>query len=192
MNIILKGQRDLEKKLRQAKGAVSRGTVRSINKTATKVRTQAAKKIGQEVTLKAGYIKKKLEVKKASKNKEYAVVFATKRGVLLSHFNNRQLQRKAKQGGKKNAGISVKVGRNKPRKKMRGAFYLKLKGSGVVGIAIRNKGAKGRNNFEVKHAPSVSQIWNNIKDDMKPDVREWFYKTAQHEIDRELKKVGFK
>lgn len=191
MNIILKGQKDLEKKLRKVKGAISKGTVRSINNTAKKVKTQAAKQIGQEVVLTAGYIKKKLQITKARRNKEFAVIFATKRGILLSRFSNKQLTRKAKQGGKKNAGISVKVGRKQPRKKMRGAFYIRLKGSSVTGIAIRKKGAKGRNNFKVIHGPSVSQVWNNIKVNMEQDIQSWYYDIARHEIGRELKKIGF-
>lgn len=191
MNIILKGQRDLEKKLRKAKTAISKGTVRSINRTATKVRTQASKKIGQEVALKAGYIKDKLKITKASRNKEYAIVFATKRGVLLSRFAPKQLLKKAKQGGKKYAGISIKVGRKKPRKKMRGAFLIKLKNSNTMGVAYRKKGAKGRKNYEVLHGPSVSQVWDNVKDNMKKDIQDWYYKTATHEIGRELKKIGF-
>lgn len=191
MNILLKGQKDLEKKLKKVKGAISKGTVRAINKTATKVRTQSAKKIGQEVALKSGYIKSKLQITKATRNKEFAVISAAKRGILLSRFSNRQLTRKAKQGGKKNAGISVKVGRKKPRTKLRGAFYIKLKGSGITGIAIRKRGAKGRSNFKILHGPSVSQVWDNVKEEMRKDIQGWFYDTAKHEIDRELKKIGF-
>lgn len=191
MNIILKGQKDLERKLKKMKGAISKGTVRAINKTASKVKTQAAKQIGQEVVLKASYIKKKLQITKATRNKEFAVIFATKRGILLSRFSNKQLTRKAKQGGKKNAGISVKVGRKKSRKKMRGAFYIRLKGSGATGIAIRKKGAKGRNNFKIMHGPSVSQVWDNVKDNMEEDIKSWYYDIARHEIGRELKKIGF-
>ncbi len=190
MIVSFKASKNLEKKLKQFEKAIIVAQTRAINKTAKKVKTQAAKKIGSQVALKAGYIKSKLQIIKANNKKDHAVIFATSRGVLLSRYSNSQLRRKSKiTGKKKSAGISVKVKRSGSRKKMRGAFYIRLKSSGVIGIAVRQKGHKGRDNYKVIHGPSVSQVWNGVRDDIKQDAQAWFYQIAKHEFKRELRKI---
>lgn len=190
MKISLRTSKNLDRKLKRFEKAVITAQTRSLNKTAKKVRTQAAKEIGSQVALKAGYIKTKLQIIKANKNNDHAVVFTTSRGVLLSRYSNSQLRRKSKiTGNKKSAGISVKVKKSGKRKKMRGAFYIKLKNSGVTGIAVRKKGAKGKDNYKVVHGPSVSQVWDSVRGDIKHDAQSWLYDTTKHELDRELRKI---
>ena len=54
-----------------------------------------------------------------------------------------------------------------------------------------NTAIKMANNYKVLHGPSVSQVWNNIRVNMKQDIETWYYDIARHEISRELKKIGF-
>jgi len=188
MNIILKGQKELEKKLKKYQGAITKGEVRALNKTANKAKTQAAKRIKQEIILPAKYVKSKLHINKAHKNKLYAKIEANKRGIQLRRFFVKQLVKKGKTVPEKPGGIAVKVKRGK-MKRMPGAFLIKLKGNNGYGIAMREKGAKGRKNYKVLHGPSVSQVFDQVRPDIQPEIRKTLKRNMQHEIKYSLSKI---
>lgn len=180
-------------------GATSRKAARlAINDSARWGRSQGSKEIRRQVNLKASYVNKHLEVsKKASDKSLAAVISATKRPVLLNRYGAKQLTRKAKgsarskgdplrgiPAGRKSAGISVKVKARGSRKKMRGAFFVPLKGSGVMGLATRT-GPK-RDDYEVHYGPSVDQVWRSVRDDISPEVEARLAREFQRQLKRLL------
>jgi hypothetical protein len=184
MNIILKGQKQLEKKLNKIQTAVKKGEVRALNKTATKAKTQATKAIGKQIILPAKYIKSKLWISKANKNKPYAKIEAQKRGIQLRRFYAKHLHKKGKP-----AGIAVKVKRRGRQKKIPGGFLIKLKRNNGYGIAMRKKGAKGRNNYKVLYGPSPSQVFDQVRPEIEPEIRKTLKRNMQHEIQYAVSKI---
>ena len=148
--------------LLQRFGRVNRKAAKlAINDTARKLRVRGSREIRGQVNLKAAYVNKNLKVsQKASATSLRAVISAKRRPVLLTRYGAKQLTRKAKHPesskgdplrgippGRKAAGVSVRVKKGGPRKKMRGAFFIPLIG-GAMGVAVRTgpgkEGLQGR------------------------------------------------
>ena len=165
LNGLKLAQAALKKTARQIRAAERS----ALNKTAIQTKKLASKAIRAEVSLPLAYInsnkkkkgkESKLLISKSTAKNRKAIVYAKQRGTLLSRFKNRQLKKKGK-----NAGISVKV--KNQWKKMRGAFFAKLKNGEIV-IAIQEKpvsySIKTRNiRIKVLHGPSVSQVYKNVR-----------------------------
>lgn len=155
--------RDLNANARQ----ISVATARGINKVASKAQTAANKKIREQVALPAAYVKGKLTLRKASADRPEATISAAKRGVLLSRFKH--------SATKKGVRVTVKPGQSKL---IIGAFLLRLRagttdGAGALGIAARQRTAGGRvprYPIEVFHGPSVSQVYDDTRQQIKPDI----------------------
>ncbi|WP_435102356.1 phage tail protein [Arhodomonas sp. AD133] len=179
-------------------GSVSRKAARlAINDTARRMRTAGSKAIREQVNLKAKYVNDRLRItEKATDDSPFAIISGRRRETRLDRYGAKQLTRKAKHpsrsegdplrgipAGKKAAGISVKVKRGGPRKKMRGAFFIPLKDSGGLGVATRT--GKGKNAYEVEHGPSVHQVWRDVREDLAPEAEE----RLNSEFQRQLKRL---
>lgn len=133
---------------------------KAINRAAAQTRTQAARNIRAEVKLPAAYVNKHLTVAaKANSNRLQATIRATRRPVLLSRFGARQITKSGK-----NTGVSVHVSAAGGRKRMPGAFLIRLRGGNGMGIAARV--GKGRDAYEIKYGPSVDQVFRNTREDL--------------------------
>lgn len=162
----------------------------AINRTAKLVRTStklpgggANQRIRKQVNLKSAYINENLKLNPATRSKPSASISIPSRGLLITRFvtdasiatDKKVSWVKAPETPEK--GIKVKIkplgaasvfegtkGKNLPP--MQGKpFYLKLKSSGAIGIARRIAGSR---KVHVFHGPSLSQVFDGVKDEMAP------------------------
>jgi len=147
----------------------------AINKAAPKVRTMASSAIRSQVRLKAAYVKGKLTITKATRLKLSGAIRADSRGLLLSKFST-----DTKVSGDKIGwilpppmpaqGIKVKVKPSGPSKPLSSDhFYMVLPNSHALAIVRRRAtpGPKG-GKIDVLYGPSVSQVFNTVRDDVLP------------------------
>lgn len=132
--------------------------------------------IGGQVALSKQYIGRHLRVLPTAQKGDYweAGVQATRRGVLLSRFENRGLRVPKKhprrgKGSTKHGGVTgmVKPGRRYTEPKF---FFIGLRGSGAKGIAVRT--GQGRDAYKVLHGPSVSQVFQSVRNDIAPELQD--------------------
>jgi len=160
----------------QARGAM----VRSINAVAEETRQLAIEEILKQVALSASYVKQRLQiVKRASTDDPTAIISARVRPTQLLRYQGKQLYTKAKLPGKRRlAGVSVQVkssARGGYPKVITNGWIIKLKAGrrkesigGNLGIATRE--GPGRNNYRIRYAPSVDQVWSKVRDDVKDRI----------------------
>ena len=148
-----------------------------LSETSKFAREQSVSRISSQVALSRSYVARHLRVfPPIQKGKSWeAGVQATKRGVLLSRFENRGIRVPKKHPGRgkgstKHGGIRGKV---KPGSSYAapGFFYVPgLRGSGALGIAVRT--GKGRDDYKVLHGPSVSQVFQTVRNDLSPELKD--------------------
>lgn len=172
---------------------------RVLNKTATKGRTEASKAIRKEVKLSASYVRERLKISKANYRNLQSKVLTPSRGILLSRFSTQANIRSEniswiKPPPNPPRGIKVKVSPNDGAKVITGdsettgkPFYLALP-NGRLGIAARRKtpGPKG-GRLKVFHGPSLSQVFNNIKEDLGEPLAEYQEEQTLKQIDAILR-----
>lgn len=156
--------RDYDKHLRTA-----------LNQSADEIRTEAIAGICAQIALPRSYVERNLFIKKrATINNPEAIIAGVYRPVLLTRYTARQRYTRAKTVTRKHAGVSVRVKAGGSRKTLRGAFFIELK-NGALGVAVRT--GKERGDYDVKHGPSVDQLWQayiNDNPDKMADVMETF------------------
>jgi len=160
-----------------------------INKAGPPIRTKASKEIRSQVRLKAAYVKDRLKLTKATRQKLEGRIQAPSRGLLLSRYST-----DTQVSGDKVSwlrpppiparGIKVKVKPSGPVKTMgKEWFYMVLRGSGRIGIVKRRTDTdridrrfrattlqKGK--YDVAYGPSLSQVFTDVKDDILPEASE--------------------
>jgi hypothetical protein len=158
----------------RARGAL----VRSINMVAEETRNLAIEEITKQVALTPGYVRYRLEIiKKASGDDPTAIISARVRPTQLLRYQGKQLYTKAKLPGKRRlAGVSVQVkssARGGYPKVITNGWIIKLKAGrskdsigSNLGIATRE--GPGRDNYRIRYAPSVDQVWSDVREDVKP------------------------
>jgi hypothetical protein len=153
----------------------------AINEAGKEVKTASSQAIRASINLKAAYVKGKLGFKRATNSNLSGKITTPSRGILMTRFSTDPLIANAekvswvKPPAIPARGIRVKVktnsravrfygtkGDNLPE--MEGApFYMVLKNSRALGIARRIKGSR---KVHVFHGPSVSQVFNRVKDEV--------------------------
>ena len=149
----------------------------AINRAAPKVRTKASQAIRGQVRLKAAYVNGELTIRKASRSKLSGAISAPSRGLLLSKYSTDAQVSSEKISWLKppNAparGIKVKVKPTGPSKPMGSAFfYMVLPKSRALAIVRRRDtpGPQG-GKIDVAYAPSLSQVFNTVRDDVLPEA----------------------
>lgn len=150
----------------------------AINKAAPKIKTAASRAIREQVSLKASYVNDRLTFRRATRKDLTGAISTPSRGLLLSRFSTEPgiaaenvswiKPPPAPFGGHyvkiKPGGAAKKIGRgdagnSKP-------FYIVLKGSRALGIARRTVDG----NIDVLHGPSLSQVFNTVRDDVTPQA----------------------
>lgn len=165
----------------------------AINRTAPTIRTKASKAIRTQVRLKAAYVNGKLSIKKATRKKLSGAIRAEPRGVLLSKYSAGAQVSSEKIGWilpppNPPGGIKVKIKprgstqsvEGKPGEITGKAFYMVLPSSRALAIAGRKPGG----GIKIFHAPSVSQVFYTVRDDVLPEASD----TLQSEL---LKAMNF-
>lgn len=156
----------------------------AINKTGRPVRTRSSQKIREQVRLKAGYVNERLKFVKATRRKLEGRIQAPSRGLLLSRYSTKPLISGDRVSWIKPPpvpprGIRVKVKPSGSPKTVTGGpkidgkpFYLVLR-NGRLAIAGRRRSAGPQGGtLDVLHAPSLSQVFTDVKDDVSPFASE--------------------
>lgn len=152
---------------------------RSLNKTANKAKTLAAVKIRQQVNLKSAYVKSKLTVHRATYSNLSARLSAEKRGVLMTRYPYTLLRR---------GGATVKIKPTGPRKELPGAFLVNLRAGDRIVQALAWRDPKGgvyrtgNAKIIVPYSPSVSQVFNTVRDDINDELGDYLLTTAESEL----------
>lgn len=149
----------------------------AINKAGPKVKTAAGRAIREQVSLKAAYVNERLTFKRATRKDLSGAIGTPSRGLLLSRFaTDPNVANESiawiKPPPNPYGGHYVKVKPDEPEKKIGSGgdskpFYIVLKGSRALGIARR----KADGAIDVLHGPSLSQVFNTVRDDVLPAAR---------------------
>lgn len=159
----------------------------AINKAAPKIKTLASRAIREQVRLRAVYVGARLTLTKATKSRLSAAIGTPSRGTLMTRYSTDNtvalgvdrfnwispppipangIKIAIKQsGGAKNA---PRFSGNKP-------FYMVLKKSHALGIVARlSTPGKQGGRFKVFNSPSISQVFNTVRDDILPAAGQEF------------------
>ena len=149
----------------------------AINRAAPKVRTKANSAIRTQVRLTAAYVRDRLTITKATRQKLSGAIQTPSRGLLLSKFSTDTQVSSEKitwliPPPTPARGIRVKVkptGTTKPLSSK--AFYMVLPNSRALAIVSRRDkpGPKG-GMIDVLYGPSLSQVFNTVRDDVLPEA----------------------
>lgn len=173
---------------------------RSLNRTATKARTEGSKEVRKQVNLKAAYVKSRLKLRKATYRNLQSSISTPSRGLLLSRFStDRRISGDSvswiKPPKTPPRGIRVKVDPSSGTKVVTGSpdtvgkpFYIVLKKSGRVAIAGR-RAVPGPNGGMLKafHGPSLSQVFTDVVDDISGPMNDFMAKEMDKNIDAVLR-----
>lgn len=173
--------RSLYDDLAHIKNGAPRAMSLAINHTLGVTRTEASTEIRKQVKLKAGYVKDKLKIQKATISKPMGAIRTPTRGTLLTRYPHREYKR---------GGIGVQVKPTGGKQKMPGAFFITF-GNGVQAIAIRTKYGPGLGRSEgikVLYGPSTSQVFTDVKDDLQAPSGNRLMQRLAYEADRLLAK----
>ena len=156
----------------------------AINKTTPKVRTASSRAIRDQVRLQAAYVNERLSSIKATRKSLNGRIRAASRGLLLSRFSTDPIVAGDKVGWWKPPampaqGIRVKVKPDGAAKVVTGdsetrgntPFYMIINGGNNVAIAARVRGGR---KIKVFSGPSLSQVFNTVRDDVSPAAAEVF------------------
>lgn len=156
---------------------------RTLNKTATKARTRSSQEIRKQVNLTNKYIigskgkQGKLWISKASYKKLQARLVAEKRGVLMTRYPHTMLAR---------GGASVKIKRSGARVKIPNAFKTTVSAGGsrveVLALPDSGKYATGNRKMKVLYSPSVSQVFNTVRDEVDAELMNFLAEATDREI----------
>jgi hypothetical protein len=151
----------------------------AINKSAPKIRTKSSSEIRTQVRLTARYVRDKLVIKKATRKDLSGAIQTPSRGLLLSKFSTDTKISSGKTSWilpppTPPRGIKVKVkpvGSSKPLSS--DYFYMVLPKSHALGIVKRRAtlGSQG-GEIEVAYGPSLSQVFDTVRDDVLPEAGE--------------------
>lgn len=152
---------------------------RSLNKTITRGQKRSSEEIRKQVNLKASYVKTKLRIYRASYSRLSARLSAEKRGVLMTRYPYSIL---------KSGGASVKIKRTGARAKIPNAFLVNLRAGSesVQALAVRDsRGGRyktGNSRIKVLYSPSVSQVFNTVRDQVDSELAEFLSVATDKEI----------
>lgn len=175
MSILVTGMNEALAMLRSVDAESRSALSKAINAVADETHDLAVQKIMSQVALSASYVKSRLYIsQRASVDDPTAVISGRVRSTQLRRYQGKQLYVRAKMPGKKRlAGTSVKVKAGGATKVLKHAWVMKLKYGDIDAKMGRTHGivqrtGSGRNDYRVLYGPSVDQVWNDVKDDVRP------------------------
>lgn len=186
------GLRSLGRKMDRVHRASRRAAVRALNRTAVTARKDASTEIRKDSPLKAGTIKRRLEIERASYHTLGAGVKARFRGMRLDNYKPIAKRRK---GG----GVTVRVKKGSGRQFIRGAFLVPLRrgnveGAGGMGVALRRdpykrrKTTRGRE-YRVLYSTNVADRLDDVRDPLAPELLRKFKRRYRQDLAHYLKRV---
>jgi hypothetical protein len=156
----------------------TKACVRALNRSIASARTLAVKVVRQDMGLKAGVVRDRITVIKATASRQIARLAATTERTPLINFNAKALKR----GGVKAKLPSPGKGRYP------NAFIAKMP-SGHIGVYQR--AGKPRLPIYELRGPSVAQSVTRHADDINAKAAEVFQKNFDHEVQYRLRAEAF-
>ncbi len=184
------GQKQAQQFLKKLGTVGQQAIVRATNNAGRRATTLSNREIREQVNLKAGYVRERLKVKKATRQRVEFVITANKRGVLMTRYPYRVLKR----------GVKVRIKKGGPPRLIEGGFVTVLNAGGrkVQVIAApgerdssgrRKRYRTGSPTLKVFYAPSVSQVFNKTRDRVTPRVIRYYDEQIDKELARALKRI---
>jgi len=175
MSVTVTGLDDAKRQLAELTDSSRAALCRAINAVANDTRDLAVQEIIKQVALTASYVKGRLIITQRAKvDDPTAVISGRVRSTQLRRYQGKQLYTRAKLPGKRRlAGTSVKVKAGGGTKVLKHAWIMKLKYGEVdarMGLTqgIVQRTGPDRNDYRVLYGPSVDQVWNDVREDVKP------------------------
>jgi hypothetical protein len=164
--------------------------VRATNRTGSTAKKLSDQEIREQVSLNQKQVLSRLYFRQATKNRVEYVIWAEKRGRLLSRYSHRVLKK----------GVKVKVKKGGPQKLIPGAFKTRVKAGGrwvevIAGPGERNVAGRrkryrtGSSKIDVFYGPSVSQVFNQTRDRITNRVNRRFEEQIDKELANALKRL---
>lgn len=166
----------LVKDLQYIKDGANLALTRALNESSNRAKTRGSQEIRKDVRLKAAYVKSKLKsakdtpANKATFSRLQSKVSADSRGLLMSKFVTT---------GIGETPIKSRVKASGAITEWKSAFWLKLRQGktqdGTLGVFIKRKklGKRG-GKFKAVYAPSVSQVFNEVREEIAPEMNDYF------------------
>lgn len=208
MSVSIEGVPAVSRMLAEMNGIYPKVTYRAINKSVAKTKTAVNSAIREQINLPAAYVREKLKTQSATPSELSGRVYGEKRGILLSRFSANALLQKSKSlpsrlkgraglsdgsvsfdaipAGKKLKQISVKIKTHGSRQKLK-LFPIRLRGSNAIGLAVRT--GKGKRDYKILYGPSISQVFNTLKDGLEGDASREFLAQFESQLDYELSRI---
>lgn len=145
----------------------------TLNEAGKDLRQKAIDEIGRQLNLPRDYISRHVTVReRATRARLQVTISAESRPVLLERYDSQQQYKPGKTVPQVNDGVTVQVKAGGSRKRIRQGFFIRLRGSDTIGLAMRT--GKGQDNYKVLHGPSVAQAYSSVRDDIEPTSDELF------------------
>lgn len=174
----------LSKDIRAIPEASARAAYRAVNTVTRKVVTQSRREIAAQINLPQSYIRDQTRVSMASAKQPVAYVRMRMRAVRMARFDARQLTaaaagakgdtRRGIAPGRKQAGVSVKIGRKGARTSSPKGFLLPLRAGKVAGgngYGLFVRTGAGKDDIKHKYGPSPDQLFRRWKSESAPDIK---------------------
>lgn len=164
VRVDIRGLAAFEGQLREMPERFEKAARLALNSVGRSMRTHAWREIRDEINLKPSFIRNEINFIPATPGELRVVLWARRRGALLSNFPHAQLWRPGKTVARKKSGVRVDVGRgwNDFNK---GAFIVPGgQAKGLIAEPVKparyytRKGETKKVLFEVMYGPSVSQL----------------------------------
>ena len=184
------GQREARQFLKKLGKVGQQAIVRATNNAGRRATTLSNREIREQVNLKAGYVRERLKVTKATRQRVEFVITANKRGVLMTRYPYRILK----------SGARVRIKKGGAAGFIEDGFETVLNAGGrrVKVIAApgdrdssgrRKRYRTGSPTIKVFYAPSVSQVFNKTRDEVTPRVIRYYDEQIDKELARALKRI---
>lgn len=196
----LKQLRTLSKSIRAIPEASTRAAYRAVNAVTGKVVTQSRRDIAAQVNLPQSYIRDQTRVTTATSKQPVAYIRMRMRAVRMARFDARQLTvpaarakgdaRRGIGAGRKQAGVSVKIGRSGGRTSSTKGFLIPLRagkvdGGNGFGLFVRT--GPGKDDIKHKYGPSPDQLFRRWKSEAAPDIKAMLAEAYASQLRYELK-----
>ncbi|MDX9717242.1 MAG: phage tail protein [Thauera sp.] len=190
----------IAKSIRAIPEASARAAYRAVNSVTSKVVTQSRRDIAAQINLPQSYIRNQTRVTKARPKQPIAYIRMRMRAVRMARFDARQLTTPAQRAkgdprrvigaGRKQAGVSVKIGRRGGRTSSPKGFLIPLRagkvdGGNGFGIFVRT--GKGKDDIKHKYGPSPDQLFRRWKSAVAPDIKAMLAEAYASQLRYELK-----
>lgn len=174
----------------------TKAIVRALNKSASKANTQVRRRIANESGLKQSYIKRKMQVIKASgltltaglgANDQHALTLAewASKAEIDKHLSGETKRRRTKTGRKRKRTPGLKHNAWKRRQTTKGVFIIKGANSGKPIAVKRRKGRRaGRGWSETAYGPVV---WREFARYAREEVTKAVNLTFSKEFERQVR-----